>query len=281
MVKSKKTATSPKSRYKLNKRLGGAKISRTKGEVGDLQKAVFTKEYFERLRRLENAGDSSAVARLKFGRYLAMLRNLNKMSQSQVADKLKTSVRTVIRYETGERLPPREKLSDIANLFGADLNGLYDRAGYLKDADFAVFDESDAVEDFKTNLQEADSEAAFLLGSSIIWQKYRHNYFVLQYTNNELAETLNKAMHVRIDLALNKAIHVHIDLAFINAVCSFKMNLSAQQKLQVFKELLTGEEGIEVFRDPHAVAILKEIIDEVKVHPKLKPSSAEKHNNET
>lgn len=269
MIKSKKMATSSKSRYKLNKRLGGTKISRTKDAVGDLQKAVFTKEYFERLRRLENAGDSSAVARLKFGRYLAMLRNLNKMSQREVADRLKMSVRTVIRYETGERLPPREKLPDIANLFGAELNGLYDRAGYPKNADFVVLYEGEAVEDLKTNLQEADSEAAFLLGSSIIWQKYRHNDFGLQSTSEELAETLNKAMHVR------------IDLAFINAVFSFKMNLSAQQKLQVFKELLVGEEGIEVFRDSHAVAILKEIIDDVKVHPKLKPSSAEKHNNET
>lgn len=66
------------------------------------------------------------------------VRELKKISQKELSKKIKTSVRTLQRYETGERLPDIKTAQEIAYSLDTDISTLYptdSEKGYKKKPD--------------------------------------------------------------------------------------------------------------------------------------------------
>ena len=59
------------------------------------------------------------------GENMRLLRKSNGMSQQELADRLGVSARSLIRYESGERIPDAEFAGRIAEVFGVPVGELY------------------------------------------------------------------------------------------------------------------------------------------------------------
>ena len=89
-----------------------------------------------------------SAVNLRFGKNISALRNKNKMSMQELADKLGVSKNSVWFYEKGERTPTLEKILQLSNLFAVSVDTL------LK-------------ADAKENLREVtDIPAAFILNGT-------------------------------------------------------------------------------------------------------------------
>lgn len=62
----------------------------------------------------------------KSGRFLKTLRNENKMTQEQLAEKLGVNARTVSRWETGRNTPDLDILIELAEIYSVTLVELID-----------------------------------------------------------------------------------------------------------------------------------------------------------
>ncbi|MEN8904722.1 MAG: helix-turn-helix transcriptional regulator [Clostridiales bacterium] len=61
------------------------------------------------------------------------LRRLNKMKLDELAKKLNVNIRTIQRYETGERIPSPEKLILLSEIFNCSIDYIYKRTDFLGD----------------------------------------------------------------------------------------------------------------------------------------------------
>ncbi len=53
------------------------------------------------------------------------MREFRKMSQQELADKLKTTKQTVSRYENGQRKANQDVLFDLSRIFGCNINDFF------------------------------------------------------------------------------------------------------------------------------------------------------------
>lgn len=72
----------------------------------------------------------------KFSDILIELRKEAKMSQQELADKLQVSRSTIGMYENGDRVPTKEGMEAIADLFNVDMDYLYGRTDIRRKYDF-------------------------------------------------------------------------------------------------------------------------------------------------
>lgn len=63
-----------------------------------------------------------------FSEILKKLRKCQNISQGELSSALKLSRSTVAMYEAGERMPKYETMKAIADVFGVDINYLYERS---------------------------------------------------------------------------------------------------------------------------------------------------------
>lgn len=73
---------------------------------------------------------------------LKYLRNRDKLSQSELAEKLGVAKSTISMYEVGKREPDFETLEAIADLFNVDMNFLLGKDGSENDDHYYLNDES-------------------------------------------------------------------------------------------------------------------------------------------
>ena len=73
---------------------------------------------------------------------LKYLRNRDKLSQSQLAEKLGVAKSTISMYEVGKREPDFETLEAIADLFNVDMNFLLGKDGSENDDHYYLNDET-------------------------------------------------------------------------------------------------------------------------------------------
>lgn len=69
-----------------------------------------------------------------FGERLRMLRKQSRMTQQQVADRLRLHRTTYTKYETGVVAPDREAMLQLAELFGVTVDFLVGREAYTASA---------------------------------------------------------------------------------------------------------------------------------------------------
>ena len=58
---------------------------------------------------------------MKIGKFLAVLRKENEMTQEQLAEKLNVARRTISRWETGNNMPDIDILIELSDLYAVDL----------------------------------------------------------------------------------------------------------------------------------------------------------------
>lgn len=89
---------------------------------------------------------------------LADLRLEHKMTQSEVAEKLNYTDKSVSKWERGEALPPIDVLKDLANLYGVSL-------------DYLVSDTKDGSYDkrYTSKANNANKVIIMLLAVSLVW----------------------------------------------------------------------------------------------------------------
>ena len=73
---------------------------------------------------------------------LKYLRNSDKLSQSELAEKLGVAKSTISMYEVGKREPDFETLEAIADLFNVDMNFLLGKDGSENDDHYYLNDET-------------------------------------------------------------------------------------------------------------------------------------------
>lgn len=73
---------------------------------------------------------------------LKYLRSRDKLSQSELADKLGVAKSTISMYEVGKREPDFETLEAIADLFNVDMNFLLGKDGSENDDHYYLNDET-------------------------------------------------------------------------------------------------------------------------------------------
>ena len=73
---------------------------------------------------------------------LKYLRNRDKLSQSELAEKLGVAKSTISMYEVGKREPDFETLEAIADLFNVDMNFLLGKDGSENDDHYYLNDET-------------------------------------------------------------------------------------------------------------------------------------------
>ena len=73
---------------------------------------------------------------------LKYLRNREKLSQSELAEKLGVAKSTISMYEVGKREPDFETLEAIADLFNVDMNFLLGKDGSENDDHYYLNDET-------------------------------------------------------------------------------------------------------------------------------------------
>ena len=73
---------------------------------------------------------------------LKYLRNRDKLSQSELAEKLGVAKSTISMYEVGKREPDFETLEAIADLFNVDMNFLLGKGGSENDDHYYINDET-------------------------------------------------------------------------------------------------------------------------------------------
>ncbi len=73
---------------------------------------------------------------------LKYLRNRDKLSQSELAEKLGVAKSTISMYEVGKREPDFETLEAIADLFNVDMNFLLGKGGSENDDHYYLNDET-------------------------------------------------------------------------------------------------------------------------------------------
>ena len=73
---------------------------------------------------------------------LKYLRNRDKLSQSELAEKLGVAKSTIRMYEVGKREPDFETLEAIADLFNVDMNFLLGKDGSENDDHYYLNDET-------------------------------------------------------------------------------------------------------------------------------------------
>ena len=73
---------------------------------------------------------------------LKYLRNRDKLSQSELAEKLGVAKSTISMYEVGKREPDFETLEAIADLFNVDMNLLLGKDGSENDDHYYLNDET-------------------------------------------------------------------------------------------------------------------------------------------
>lgn len=73
---------------------------------------------------------------------LKYLRNRDKVSQSELAEKLGVAKSTISMYEVGKREPDFETLEAIADLFNVDMNFLLGKDGSENDDHYYLNDET-------------------------------------------------------------------------------------------------------------------------------------------
>ena len=73
---------------------------------------------------------------------LKYLRNRDKLSQSELAEKLGVAKSTISMYEVGKREPDFEPLEAIADLFNVDMNFLLGKDGSENDDHYYLNDET-------------------------------------------------------------------------------------------------------------------------------------------
>ena len=92
------------------------------------------------------------------GENLTKLRQHNKMTQSELAEKLNYTDKSISKWEHGEALPPLEVLKEIADLFNVNI-------------DFLITENDDSTFDRRYNLKEnkVNKIIITLLAVSLIW----------------------------------------------------------------------------------------------------------------
>lgn len=132
-----------------------------------------TKERYEALHRMQQAGDTEGVRRWYFGVFINTMRQMAGLTQEGAAARAGLTRVQWSRIENGHDLPKKSNLSAIADAINVDIAGLYRRAGYALPDDLKLYDVKRAKRDLEVSLLESTSLAEFLIDMQIVWQQFQ------------------------------------------------------------------------------------------------------------
>ncbi len=222
---------------------------------------IYTASYFKKLKKLTKLTklkQTDKILKLKFGRFLMLLRTDAKLTQQQTADELGIHRTSWAKYEAGTMLPTRSRIYEIAELFKTDVAGLFHRSGYggaLSHWDNQGEYEKVAVRKLRDAMKNSTSLGQFLHMAHLAWNDYQN---AVESPNSD----------GRVGSKLAKQLNPHLtDLPLIDAVRAVNA-ISPEKQIELIGEVLLGESSKDIARQPFAYIALNELI--TKLNDKYK-----------